>query len=269
MVRHTFARGTHRTWALRLGSGQVIVAALCTALLLAAGIASAKEAAQPKADAAVSAARHMIVVGQKPIQIPVPSGFVEPSLKVPGFAVIGEQFTPPSNRYLAMFVTPEDMAAAGTSKEPTMRRYFLVQTLRAMEAKDLSVRDFAEGRKAIRDNYKQLMAMVAPEVQKQVQKAAGNLSELSGKKLEMQVGQMLPLEVFHDSEQALSLLALTNYRASVNGKAEDFQVAMSITTAIVQGRLVYFYTYSRNETKDDMVWVRRKATEWVEALGAR
>jgi hypothetical protein len=260
MVRHTAARIAW-TWAA--------AAALCAPLLLLAPTTSAAKDTAPAKPSAESAARHLVVVGQKPIQIPVPAGFVEPSLKAPAFAVIGEQFTPPSNRYLAMFVTPEDMAAASASKEPAMRRYFLVQTLRAMEAKDLSVRDFAEGRKAIRDNYKQLMAQVAPQVQKQLQKAAGNLSDLSGKKLEMQVGQMLPLEVFHDSEQALSLLALTNYRASVNGKPEEFQVAMSITTAVVQGRLVYFYTYSRNETADDMVWVRRKAMEWVEALGTR
>lgn len=203
-------------------------------------------------------------IGATQIAVPAPAGFVEPSRAVPPLRELGETMTPATNRMIAMFVTSDDLAKARAGKPPSMQRYFFVQTFRQTEARDLSAADFAKIKDVLRNQTQQLVGRAALAVQGQLASAVKSIGDKSGNPgLSMKVGEVKVQDLFEDSENSITVIAITKYAIQNGGKTQETPVAMSMTTALVRGKIVYFYAYSLLSSPDDIDWVRTQGRQWL------
>lgn len=222
-------------------------------------------AALPAALAQQPAEPYTASVGLKLLKLPVPAGAVEPSRSVPPLRQMAERMTPPSNRLLALFVEQADETVARAGQPPSMARYYMVQSLRQTEAGSVGVGEFREVRQMLRQQYQQILVQAAPQVQGHLDSAAQAMGRDSGVEgLQLKVGEMKGLDVFDEREHSISLLALTQVEVQAGDRVERAPMAMSITTGILQGKVVYFYAYARYTGPADLEWLRQVTRDWVQ-----
>jgi hypothetical protein len=206
-------------------------------------------------------------VGPTDLALPVPAGYEEPSARVPRLRQLGETMTPAGNRLLAIFVATPDVDLAAAGRAPAMRRYFMAQTLRAGERDTLTAKGFDEVKGILRQQYKQLLAQVEPQIAQHMADASRKVGGEAGRpELKIRVGEILPLEVFDERAGSISLAALGKVTVDTEAVKREIPMAMALTTASVRGKVVYFYAYSVYDTADDLDWTRRVTRDWLEAL---
>lgn len=209
-------------------------------------------------------------IGRALVALPVPPGFVEPSRSLPPMRTLGERMTPPSNRLLALFIDEADEREAREGRNPGMLRYYMAQTLRQTEEQALSSADFAEIKAMLRQQYQQLLSNVAGAAQGHLDNAMREIGRDTGQALPaLKLGELRGLEVFDEREASISLLAMTKLALQqAGGQVLEMPLAMSITTARVKDKLVYFYAYSQYRDKADLDWLRSTTGEWLPRLAA-
>jgi hypothetical protein len=209
-------------------------------------------------------------IGRSLVVLPVPPGFVEPSRTVPPLRVMGERMTPPSNRLLALFIAEGDERDAREGRNPAMVRYYMAQTLRQTEEQALVSADFGEVKTMLRQQYQQLLSNVAGAAQGHLDNAMREMGRDAGQDApSLKIGELRGLEVFDERAGSISLLAMTKLAIQqAGGQVLEMPVAMSITTARVKDKLVYFYAYSQYRDKADLDWLRATTRDWLPRLAA-
>lgn len=227
------------------------------------GLLAAMPSAQAQSEAGFAA--H---IGATPIQLPLPYGFSEPTGGAPALRNLGETMTPATNRLLAMFVADTDMVRVKAGQQPSMERYFMVQTFRPAEESTLSPSDFGEVQVMLRQQYGELFKNVTGSVQGELDNAARKLGkDLGAQDLKLKVGEVTPQEIFHDVPGQISLLALTVYQIQVADKTIEAPMVLGMSTLNLKGKLVYFYAYSRYRNAADLEWVKAQTREWLRRTG--
>ena len=172
--------------------------------------------------------------------------------------------TPASNRLLAIFMSQADINSALAGQQPAMARYFMAQTLRQTESSQISEADFAQVKTLLRQQYQSLLTELGPKVQNELDRAAREMGrDLGQDLLVLKAGELKGLEVFDERAASISLLAATKYRVQVGDNVSEVPMAMGITTAVIRGKLVYFYAYSVFQSAADLDWVRSVTRAWL------
>ena len=198
------------------------------------------------------------------LQLPVPAGFADPSRALPQMRQLGERMTPASNRLLAIFMSQADIDSALAGVQPAMARYFMAQTLRQTESSQISTSEFDQVKTLLRQQYQTLLNEMGPKVQGELDRAAREIGRDAGQDtLVLKAGELKGLEVFDERAGSISLLAATRYKVQVGERSEEIPMAMGITTAVIKGKLVYFYAYSVFRSSADLEWVRSVTREWL------
>ena len=168
-------------------------------------------------------------VGLTLIELPSPEGFVDGLRDLPAVRQMGERMPPPTNRLLALFMSAEDRQRLEQGQPPQMQRYFMAQTLRQTEASNIPVDEFAQVRTLLRDQYKSLLTSLAPDIQNQFNRVAGEVGRDAGiDTLQLKIGALQGLEIFDDRAAAISLLAITKYAVQVGETTEEIPMAMAM-----------------------------------------
>lgn len=227
-------------------------------LLLAAGTAKAADTG------------YQVPIGRALVELPVPPGYVEPSRSVPPMRTLGERMTPPSNRMLALFIAENDERDAREGRQPSMARYYMAQTLRQTEEQSLSADDFSTVKSMLRQQYQQLLSSVTGAAQGHLDKAMQEIGRDAGREAPtMKIGELRGLEVLDERDASISLLAMTKLAVQqAGGAVVEVPLAMSITTARVKDKLLYFYAYSQYRDAADLDWLRSTTRDWLPRLAA-
>ncbi len=215
-------------------------------------------------------ATYQAPIGRALVELPVPPGFIEPSRSVPPLRTLGERMTPPSNRLLALFVSDSDERDAREGRQPGMARYYMAQTLRQTEEQALGGDDFGQVKTVLRQQYQQLLSSVAGTAQGHLDNAMREIGRDAGQDApNLKLGELRGLDVFDEREGSISLLAMTKLAIQqAGGQVLEIPIAMSITTARVKDKLVYFYAYSQYRDKTDLDWLRGTTRDWLPRLAA-
>ena len=207
-------------------------------------------------------------IGLKLLDLPVPAGFADALRELPQIRLIGERMTPPSNRLLAIFMSQADHDRARAGQTPSMQRYFMVQTLRQAELAVVSDADFGQVRSLLRQQYQRLLKQAGSQTQGLLDSAMREISRDAGiESLSLKAGEVKGLEVFDERPGSISLLAATRFVAQADGRTEEVPMALAITTAVVKGKLLYFYAYAVYREPADLDWLRGVTRDWL-ALAA-
>jgi hypothetical protein len=204
-----------------------------------------------------------VSIGRALVTLPIPPGYVEPSRTVPPIRNLGERMTPPSNRLLAVFVSEQDESAARGGQQPGMERYFMAQTLRQTEDAPLTEQEFDQVKTMLRQQYQTLLTSVTSQAQGHIDNALRDIGQESGR---MKIGEFKGLEVTDERAFSISLLAMTKLALQQGERTLEVPLAMSITTARVKDKLVYFYADSLLRGPEDLDWLRTVTRDWLPRL---
>jgi len=189
-----------------------------------------------------------ISIGRRNVNIPIPEGFVDVTRTMPelvrNFQGLASQA---GNRLLGLIVTAEDAQA----EYPELSRYFLIQVMSAMENQRITIRDFAEGRRQMRDMVNSQM----------LQEVEGDINELLSE-FDVQVGEMRFVPFDSESENHIAFSIMMNMSAEGEGHIMVGSYAM----VLANQRMFNVYVYSAYETIDDLTWTQDTLNNWVEAI---
>ena len=232
-----------------------------TALLLSALMLFA-----PLAPAQTTVSRYAASVGGTEIALPIPPGFDEAGARAPGVRQLGSNFTPASNRLLAMFVSEADLRAAESSRPPALRRYFLVQTLRSAEAQTITADSFAPVKRVLRTQFDAVLASARPQINAEAASASSKTGEQIGRPdLSVKIGEIVPLGIFDERPSSISVALMTKVAIKTGSIDQEVPLAMALTTLVLNSRVVYFYAYSYYESDADLDWIRSATGDWLAA----
>ncbi len=216
--------------------------------------------AQPQAQLATVS----VPIDRTLVQLPVPAGFADPTRVLPQMRQLGERMTPATNRLLAIFMAQTDIDSSLAGQQPAMSRYFMAQTLRQTETSQISEGEFGQVKTMLRQQYQSLLKQIGPKVQGELDRAAREIGQDAGQEsLSLKTGELKGLEVFDERAGSISLLAATQYQVQVGDRVNEVPMAMGITTAVIKGKLVYFYAYSVYRGAADLEWVRSVTRDWL------
>ena len=103
-------------------------------------------------------------IGGVKIDAQAPNGFHEVSSLSPETRKLAETMTPPNNRLLAVFVSEEDLGRIMKGKAPEFGRYMFLQTLRKLENRNISNRQFQQLAILIKEQQNTLLNQVKEKV---------------------------------------------------------------------------------------------------------
>ncbi|MBM3394382.1 MAG: hypothetical protein FJY37_07090 [Betaproteobacteria bacterium] len=200
------------------------------------------------------------VVGATEIVLPVPEGFVEPTQVSPSARQFAERITPDLNRLLALFVRPPSASDDGIG----WTRYYMVQTLRAAEQLTVTAEQFDTVRGYLRDQSQTLMDNLEGYIADQAERSSEEIGRDYGiEDLDLKVGELKVIEVFNDTAEAISLLALSRIKVNVGGQSSETPVCNGITALRLRNKIIYFFAYSQFDSGKDLKWVREVSLEWI------
>ena len=206
-----------------------------------------------------------IKIDSEKITVPTYDGFVEISKISPDTVAMFEDMLPPTNRLHAVYATESDSGKLLKSQPPELKRYLIVQTAKALESVALGTRHFAELRKQIRTEYESLFDQNKSKIDELAKQASRKLSNRISDKVEMKVGEMLPMSVNSETAYHISLSSLTKFSTSTAEDNTEFISAGTMSMVLLKGRVVYLNVFSIYNTIDDLKWTQRVAEKWTES----
>ena len=73
----------------------------------------------------------------------------------------------------------------------------------------------------------------------------------------LQVSEVIDEEIF------VALVAKTFVKVMVSGEAREVPMVLGLTTTMIEGKIVYFFSYSRLDSDEDLNWTKTKNLEWL------
>lgn len=225
-------------------------------LLLPVGVLHAQPASPTTADRLVS-------VGGVSLRIPVPKGFVDPATAAPELRALGEQFTPPTNRLLVNFVRSSDLRRFVDRRDADLDQYLLVQTARRAENQLISKADFSKLKTAMRQQQGDIMARMGPKLKDLLAQVSKEESRKSGTALSLQIGEVVPLGIFAETDSSLIFGYLS--RVSLRGGALEHASTMVNVASLIapKSKVVFLYIYTTFQSPKDIEWAKKVGQEWT------
>jgi len=208
-------------------------------------------------------------IGKSSISIPVPKGFADSSAMFPSVFQFGETMTAKSNRLLGFFISDDDVKTLLSQSRPELHRYFMVQTLRAMEDSQMSSEEFSDVREKLKTQYKKIFRDNHAMLQAEIDRAVSQVGKVGDTKqnLSLKLGELSVVDVMSE-EKFVTLIAKTLVKVAVNGEIKEIPMALGVGTTMAKGKLVYFFCYTRFHSDDDLNWIKTQNQEWMPMLVA-
>ncbi|TXI89786.1 MAG: hypothetical protein E6Q34_10020 [Burkholderiaceae bacterium] len=209
---------------------------------------------------------NQVAIADKKITLPKLNGIVQ--VDVPPLLDMAKNMTYRANRLLGMYIDEEQYKALVSGNAIDLRRYALVQTLRSMEQDELTADGFMQIRTKMKEQYSKSIKINQTLLDQETKRISQKIGEqMDDKTLEMKVGEIRVDQII-ELKNAIVVLAKTVVQVQSEGKIQHIPMQIGMGTGRANGKLVYFYSYSRFESEDDQIWVRSLNEQWFAGLEA-
>lgn len=210
-----------------------------------------------------------VVIGTTSLSLAPPAGFVDVTGLNQHLTDLGRFATPPSNRLLALILIGSDAIRVAAGQPPLMERYLVAQTLRQHGGMSISPQEFAMVRKTFREQAGTMLESITPNLQSEFEaKLPEARRRFQDPTLRLKLGESRAIRLFNETPSTIGLSALTNYTVTTDGVARESTTALSMTIALLRGKIVYLYVYSRYRTQADVDWTEAMSQRWLMLLAA-
>lgn len=229
----------------RLYAG-VFVAILCCAPLALIAQSSAAAPAVPTYRA-----------GLKSLTIPAPSA----DLAEIGsdYRVLLEPLAPDSNRLIAAFAHPDDLAAMRAGSSDGMQQYALVEVLRRAEFADITPEIFKQVADGMATQFGTTLDASLKDAQDQLNRS---LKALNDNAATVSLDKPIQLGLLFSKPDACGFGVVM----PVSAGGKTIKMATAVIVLRVQDRVVFAYLYNNYNDEDSVKWVRKTGEDWADAI---
>lgn len=203
----------------------------------------------------VARTAEQVTIGEQSLTIPLTEGFS----RFDGISAAldeGLQKSLPPSKRLLMAVLPSDaVATAKTGKRPTLDRYMLIETMRAIEGAGITPAQFA---------------VLSSNAEKTFSASTGKTGEFetaANKQFEAvtpdrKIMGTSPMGIYGKTPTWIDYGVLTN----VSSRKDSKGVVAAFSSMIVRGKLINLQVYSLFRTDLDATWTRDTVKAWRESI---
>lgn len=206
------------------------------------------------------------VIGPTHVSIASPEGLVDIIPSSPEMRNIGEQFTPPGNRLLAWYVTPEDAAALLSGGSPQMTEYAALQTLKETEWTGFSSKEFAKLKILIKDGWSEVVKDAETQIDSLTRKGIDNVSKGYDVEMDFQMGDALSLGIFYESEHAVCTGNIRKVESMVDGTVETSVLIYTVGIIHYKSKIIYAGVFKTYSEANDIKAAKERCRSWTEYI---
>lgn len=206
-----------------------------------------------------------VTVGDKSIRVPVEAGYVATSERAPELHRFGQAALPPSNRLVETFYTEEQLAAV-LRGEAVSGYYFMIQTMRSLEAKQVSVADWEKMQPAITSGM--VGSEVFEGIRNDEEARDARMSEAAGREVAMRFGELKAPEIYARTPESIHFLMNIPAMFEIDGESREMSVGAAGAVVLVQNRILFIYWYAVPASTETVDEARRKLDSTVDAMVA-
>ena len=207
-----------------------------------------------------------ITVGATRLSIPAPAGFAPITGDMKPYAEMAKKFVPATNEQFALFVPAAEAALAARGGIPTSDRRFYVQTVKELVQPFVTSADFADVRRAIKEQNGEVMKKAEaqfPDIFKKINQGVADDYKVD---LALSLTQMLPLPPHYETDRAMAFSMIVKYQINdANGKPVPYEGVVTATFIHLQGKILFLYV---NAEKAGLEWSRAEAKKWADTVVA-
>jgi hypothetical protein len=248
--------------------GRAVVAGVVVAAIVAAALLVLLPT-DPRATATagavtMSATVQPLSIGQGTIVVPVPEGFVDPSVLLPSTRRSSEATTPPGRRHLALFVPKGYVSREMLDQHAHLEAYLKLQTPSAFEDESVDPEAFAE-----------LKQEFIAAIERSIAETGSNETEAAAQALEKvapghgaraALNSMTSLGVFEQRDGSASTTLLADMTTQIDGRSARRRTVIAMTLANVHGKLVQIEVGRDHESAADVEWVQAVTRHWLDRV---
>ncbi|MBB3048868.1 hypothetical protein FHR99_003142 [Litorivivens lipolytica] len=201
-----------------------------------------------------------VQVGEKRIEIATPPGYFQVTPNMQPLYRFATIMVAESNRFLTYFVPEKHKEAVVSGEMPVMERWYAVQTLAGYEDRKILPEHLQASARFLREHYADAYAKIQPDMDANMVKVSGELSQDSGVDVSVSMNGMEFYPAHEESDSHFSHSMMNSYDMAIESGTKETKVAATVTTALINDRMVFMYVYGE---ESGLEWTRSAASEWV------
>ena len=204
-----------------------------------------------------------VYVGSREIGLPIPTDFIDAEELPDVVTEFAEAITPPTNRLLAALLNRSEMDEVLEGQRTAFGRYFLVQTLRETEYQTIPQEEFVRYTGQNEEEIQRIFRELNPKLLEYLESAEGDISELLGEEVSLEMNQIVPLDVFARSRNHFGLTIMQMIKADFSENSQERPIVYATNMVYFDGKILYIYIYSSLASSQDIEWVQDRSERFV------
>ncbi|MCP3981152.1 MAG: hypothetical protein GY716_17780 [bacterium] len=209
-------------------------------------------------------------VGGAKVTVPSVEGYVDACSVDERIESLAKTLTPHSNELISCFFTSEDFDELRTTGGPKLSPYFLLQVMTASKGGGISQAHFdafatqletmfgAQFEKFWQENKK--------AIGEQIERAEVEGAAFIGADVELEVGQMAPIETTRVAENQVTSVWMTQGGGTAAGVTISIKQVQTSTALLIDGRVIVLFAYQRYEKPSDADALKTLTQQWVDGI---
>lgn len=191
-----------------------------------------------------------VLIGEQTVKLPVQAGFVElPDSHI--YTQFMQDFTPESNELLAIQAPKTELTENLEMIDEQFSQSIVIQTFKATKYRQVTKAEFGQVKDFMKQNFEQLDENLRQRINKDIDTSSKKVSSKYDVDVALSINDMVPLEIYADSDNHYGATYLMKSSLTVDGGAEDNDnVLMAINVLLVKGKIIYLYVYSMDESEE-------------------
>ncbi len=205
-------------------------------------------------------------IGQQPLRIPAPAGFVETSHSSPDLYATALLFGAGDARIVAHFVTDKDRAGYESGNTVVLENFLLVQTPKRAENIVATQAQFDKLRAGTVALQTDLGRRLAPRLAKELERISKDIWSNQAAEIKFRVGDIVPVSVDRDDARVLIYTVLAQIGIAENNVNRSQTMVYSTAYCLVAGKVLMLAAYRHFRTPEDLEASRMQITMWANSV---
>ena len=191
-----------------------------------------------------------VTIGDVTINLPLQEGFVElPETHF--YTEFMQDFTPQTNELLVIQAPKNELTQSLEMKAEQFSKSIVVQTFKGTKYRQVSKEEFGQVKDFMKQNFQQISETLRQRINNEMDASSSKVSNKYDVDVALSITDMVPLEIFAETENHYGSTYLMKSSVAVDGEAADNDnILMAINVMLVKGKIIYLYVYSADESED-------------------
>ena len=205
-------------------------------------------------------------LGDKVINLPVPTGFEEVNQKFEYMKTRFEATEAPANEVLAGYLPVSDCELLRRGEAPLLTYYAKISVLRVAKETDISPEIYQQVVDSVRKNATKILDPDGPEMKELTRRVEKKLTEVNSAETKFDFSKPQNLGTFDVRENVFGMVMLITLDAEIAGKKKTTPMLSGTSILRTKERMLFVYTYRKYESKADLEILKELAKQWNDSI---